>query len=203
MGADGSSGSSQQCPRDEAGLRYTAQRGKVPGTLQKNGPENMTAGKQGMKGKAGTSMTNFKERTVKCQGNCCLPSWCRREAAKLFGGVIFMAGILCKYCKNDQGTMMACAVCITPTCAQGWEPCLPSRAAGVWAAKLWLTFPHGWTVLLIRKTHTFYVQTLSFPSCHRKGFRHIILASRKTPNSVSGIWCFPASPAMHPSVKKW
>lgn len=75
MGADGSSGSSQQCPRDEAELRYTAQRGKVPGTLQKNGPENMTAWKQGMKGKAGTSMTNFKERTVKCQVNCCLPGW--------------------------------------------------------------------------------------------------------------------------------
>ena len=33
-GVDGSSEGSQQCPKDEAELRYTAQRGKVPSTLQ-------------------------------------------------------------------------------------------------------------------------------------------------------------------------
>lgn len=116
-----------------------------------------------MKDRAGTSMTNNKKRTAKHQGKCCLPSWCTKEAAKLFGSVIFMTGILCKYCKHDQERLIACSVCIIPTCAQGWEPCPPSWAFGAWAAKPWWTFPWGQIVLSMRKTQMFYMQTLSFP----------------------------------------
>lgn len=159
--------------------------------------------KQEIKGRAGASTTNIKETTVKCKRNCCLPSWCTREAAKLFGSAIFMAGILCKYCNNDQGRLMACAVCVAPTGAPGSEPCLPSQAAGAWAAELWWAFSDRWIVLPIRKTHTFYVQTLFFPTRHRKGFKHVIPAPWKTLSSVFGICCFTASLVMHQLVKRW
>lgn len=201
MGADGSSGSSQQCPRDEAELRYNAQRGKVPGTLQKNKPENMTAGKQGMKGKAGTTWLISWRELLSARGTADCPADVEGKLPNYLVVSFLRQGSCASIARmiKEEWCLELCASHLP----QGCEPCLLSWAAGAWATKLWLTFPHGWTVLLIRKTHTFYVQTLSFPSCHRKGFRHIILASRKTPNSVSGIWCFPASPAMHPSAKKW